>query len=110
MEQLTRRRVENLCANRHLYDHICSFAAVSIRSLAMAAAFGPVFRIISKVQKCVEAFVRLKPDIAAFSAVAARGPAARNELLTAKRRNAVSPVAGLYKDLYAIDKHRDYLI
>jgi hypothetical protein len=110
VKQLSGRSVENLCSNGHLYDHVSSFPAVSVRSLAMAAAFRMMLRVVSQVQKRVQAFIGLEPNVAAFAAVAAGRSAARDELLTAKGRNAVSAVAGLNSDLYAIDKHRDYLI
>src|SRR5436190_19312268 len=97
--------VEHLRSDRDLHRPRFAVLPGTIRAFAMAAAFCLVLGIISKVEQGVQAFVRLDPDIAADTAVASRGAAAWNEFLAAKRRNAVSAVAGLHLYLGPINEH-----
>ena len=46
-------------------------------------------------------------DVAAASAVAAAGAAARDELLAPERKTAVAAVAGFHVNSYFIDKHME---
>jgi hypothetical protein len=69
-----------------------------------------MFGIEPQVQKRVQALIRFHPNIASFAAVSARWSAARDELLAAKGRNAVSAVTGFYPDLYSVYKHFVYVV
>src|SRR5215467_10570335 len=71
----------------------------------MPPAFGFVFRIESKMHQRVVALARFHNHVAAFAAVAARRPPARNELLPPEREASVTAVAGFYPDCGFINEH-----
>jgi hypothetical protein len=57
------------------------------------------------VQERIQRRVCDNPNVAATTTVAAGWPAARHELLAAKRRDAVAAVAPFKPNFYAIDEH-----
>jgi hypothetical protein len=110
MQQFAGSGVKDLCPYWYFDLYICPISTVAVRAFAVPAAFGVVFRIEPEVKQSIQALVRLQPDIASFAAVASGRAAPRNEFLAPKRRDTISAVAGLYLDLYAVDKHFDYLV
>src|SRR5690606_39512948 len=87
---LTGLDIEDLSANRHPDRYILAILAVAVRSLAVMAAFGLMFRVITKVEQSIKPLVGFDPDAASAAAVAARGPASRDKFFAAKRSDTVS--------------------
>ena len=75
----------------------------------MHASAGVVFGVVAQVQKRVQRCVRDQPYIASAPAVAARRSAARDKLLAAKGRDAVTAMASLNPNFDPINKHSDSL-
>jgi hypothetical protein len=63
-----------------------------------------VLWVVAQVQKRVQGRVGDEPHVAAAPAVAARRPAARHELLAAKRRHAVAAVPPAHPYPRPVDK------
>jgi hypothetical protein len=97
--------VENLCADGNFNDRTRAFVSGAIRTFAVSSALGLVFGIVSKMQECIETFVRFQPDIATATAIAARRSTARNKLFAAKSCDAISAITRLYTNFYPIDEH-----
>ena len=72
----------------------------------MFAALRLVLGVVAEMNQRVVALARLHDDVAAASAVAARGAPARHKLLAPEGHAAVAAVAGLHADFGFIDKHR----
>ncbi len=102
---LARVLVENNRAHRHFQDNPFPVAAGLLRALAVPPALGFVFRIEAEVHQRVVALARFHPNVAAPTAIAARRPAARNELLPPERHAAVAAIPSLHSNFGFIDKH-----
>src|SRR5947209_808352 len=92
-------------ANGYLQHDTVPIAASAVGALAMTPALRFIFRIKSEVHQRVVAFAGFHDYVAAAAAIAARGPAARNKFLPAKRHAAVAAVAGLYTNYCLINEH-----
>ncbi len=110
VEQLARRRVKDLCADRDTHHCVFAISARTIRALAVASALGDVFRVIAQVKQRVQRLVGFEPEVAAAPAVPARWPTARHEFLAAKGRHAVAAVSALDANLGAINKQLKFKI
>src|SRR5258706_6182647 len=104
-EKLIRLRIEHLRAHRHPDDRVLAVFARSVRALAVTAALGFVLGVVAKMKKRVQSLGGFHPHAAADTAVTARRAAARDEFLTPESRDAVTAVAGLYPDFYAVEEH-----
>ena len=102
---LARVLVVNDRAHRHFQDNPFAVAAGFLRALAVPSALGLVFRIEAEMHQRVVALARFHPDVAAPAAIAARRPAARNELLPPERHAAVAAIPSLHSNFGFIDKH-----
>ena len=76
----------------------------------MASALRLVFGIEAEVHQRVVALAGLHDDVAALAAVAARGAAARDELLPAEGHAAVAAVAGFDPDFGFVDEHQKSVV
>jgi hypothetical protein len=97
--------VVNGCAHGDFEDDGASVEAVAVGAEAVFAALRLVFRVIAEVNEGIVALRGDHDDVAAASAVAARGAAAGNKLFTPEGHAAIAAVAGFYTDLCFIDKH-----
>jgi hypothetical protein len=100
--------VKNLCPYRNTHEFVSAVLAEPVRAFAVAAAFGLVLRVVSKVKQRVQAFVGFDPDIASDTAVTPGRSAAGNEFFAPERRDAVSTVARFNSYFGAIYKHCFY--
>jgi hypothetical protein len=57
------------------------------------------------MKQSVQGSIGNDPNIAAASAIASGWTTTRDEFLTAKRSNAIAPIATLYTNFGAINKH-----
>jgi hypothetical protein len=73
-------------------------------------ALALVFRIIAEVDEGVVALRRHHDDIAATTAVATRGAAARHKLFAPEGHTSVAAIAGFYFDSCFIDEHGEPVI
>src|SRR5580698_8444320 len=71
----------------------------------MPAALSLVFRVEPKVHQRIMAQRRRHKNVAAMPAIAARRPAARDELLAPEGHAAIAAITGLYADSCFINKH-----
>ena len=92
-------------ADRHLELEIFPPRAGALRALPVRAALCAVLGMESIVNQCVEMRAGDEVHRSARSAVAAIGPAARYELLTAEAHGSASAGAGFDLDLDFVDKH-----
>ena len=92
-------------AYRNFQQNVHALAAGAVGAFAVASALRFVFGIEAEVHQRVVAFAGLHDDVAALAAVAARGAAARNELLPAEGHAAVAAVAGFDPNFCLVDKH-----
>lgn len=76
-----------------------------VAALPVATALGFVFGVEPEVKQRVVVWTCHHGDVAATPAIAAAGSAARNELLTPERKDAVAAVAGLHGNYDFIDEH-----
>src|SRR5208282_4651798 len=76
-----------------------------VGTFAVASALRLVLGVEAEVDEGVVALAGFHDDVAAAAAVAARGPAARDELLAAEGEASVAAVASLYADIGFVDKH-----
>ena len=94
-------------ADRDLQNDGVAVEAGAVGAQAVFAALRLVLRVIAEVNQCVVALRADHNDVAATAAVAARGPAAGNELLAPEGHAAVAAVAGLDANFCFIDEHGD---
>src|SRR5260370_17129700 len=102
-----RLRIKHLGPHRHADNYVCAFFARTIAALAMQTATGDVQRVVTQMQQRIQRRISQDPDVTTAASIAARGSAARNKLLAAKCSHAVTTVASLYPNFYAIHKHTD---
>jgi hypothetical protein len=69
------------------------------------AALAFVFGIEAELEQGIGMLAAHHHDVAAASAIASTGSAARDELLPAEGKATITAVAGLYENSYFIDKH-----
>jgi hypothetical protein len=105
LQELSRAAVKDLGTNRYSYDSILAFPTRAVRSLTVPSPIGNVQRVISKMEEGVKRAVGDEPNIASPAAVTSRRPAPRDKLLPAKSSYAISPMAALYSNPGAINKH-----
>ena len=105
LQKLSRGAVKDLSTNRNSYCSILAFAPGTVRAFSMPSAIGDVQRVISKMEEGVKRAIGYDPNIASASAVTSRRPAPRDKLLPAKSSYAISPMAALYSNPGAINKH-----
>src|SRR5579859_5368932 len=86
-------------------NYIAAIASGLVRALPVTAALGLVFGIETEMDQGVVALAGFHDDVAALTAVAAGGSAARDKLLAPKGHAAVAAVAGFYADFGFIDEH-----
>ena len=91
--------------DRDLQDNVRALAPGPVGTFAVASALRLVLGIEAEVDKGVVALAGFHDDVAAAAAVAARGPAARYELLAAEGEASVAAVASLYADIGFVDEH-----
>src|SRR6266849_6498076 len=96
--------VVNDRSDRNFEQNVFAFAPSLVRSLAVAPALGFVFGVEAKMHQRVVTLAGFHDDVAAFAAITARRPSARDELLPAKSETAVSPVSGLDPNCGFIDE------
>jgi hypothetical protein len=73
----------------------------------MTTALGRVFRIETEMEQGVAVDGCGHDDVAAVSAIAAAGTAARDILLASEGQTAVPPVTRFDRDFYFVDKHEE---
>src|SRR6266851_5097997 len=93
-------------AHRDLQRNVSAFGAGLVGAFAVAAASGLVFGIKAEVHQGVVALAGFHPHVAAPAAVATRGTAARNKLLSPEGHASVAAVAGFNLDSRFVYKHR----
>src|SRR5690606_15934867 len=71
-------------ADRHADHHVLATLAIHLPAHAILAALGAEDALVAEVDQGVEVLVGLQPYAAAGTAVAAVGPAQRDELLAAE--------------------------
>src|SRR5687768_17349115 len=77
--------VNHLRTDRNPHDGIFTHPSMPVRAFAVFSAFRLVFGVVTQMKQRIQPFVSLKPHAATNPAIAARRPAAGNELLTSKR-------------------------
>ena len=105
MDQLTGFLIVERGADGDLKDDGFAIEAGAIGSHAVLAALRLVFGVVAEVNERVVLLGADHDDIAAPAAVAARGAAAGDELLTAEGHAAVAAVASFDPNFCFIDEH-----
>jgi hypothetical protein len=90
----------------HFQKYVRTLAASFIRTFTVPSTLGFVFGIEAEVDQGIVALTGLHDDVAALTAVATRGAAARDKLLATKGHAAVPAVAGFDSYFGLIDKHK----
>jgi len=72
---------------------------------AVLAALGFVFGVKAELEQGIGVFAADHDDVTAAAAIAAAGPAARDELLPAEGKATVPAVPGLYENSYFVNEH-----
>src|SRR5207244_11674877 len=93
--------------DRNFQHHVIPGLAATVGAFSVASALRVVLGIEAEVDQRVVCLARLHDDVAPAATVAARGAAARDELLHAECNAAIAAVAGLYADFRFIDEHRE---
>ena len=91
--------------DRDLQDNACALAPGPVGAFTVASALRFVLGVEAEVDERVVALAGFHDDIAAAAAVAARGAAARDELLAAEGEASVAAVASLYADIGFVNEH-----
>ncbi len=76
----------------------------------MLAALGLVLGVVAEMDQRIVALRGFHDDVAAPAAVAARGTAARNELLSPEGHATIAAVTGFDANFCFIDKHRKTIV
>src|SRR4051812_8078254 len=105
VDQLAALNVVDDCAYWSLHDDVRAGLAGAVGAFAVASALRVVFGIEAEVNQRVMRLTRFHDHIAAATTVAARGAAARDELLPAEGNAPVAAVAGLDADFRFVDEH-----
>jgi hypothetical protein len=105
MKNFTRFLIRHNCPEWHGDVETFAFPAVSGAALSVLATLGFEDVFVPELEERV--FLRIGDHInaAALTAVAAAGPAARNEFLAAKRDTPVAAISGTNGDFRFVDKH-----
>ena len=99
--------VEDERANGYVQDEVRAGVASAIGAFAVASALGFKFAIVAVAEQGVVVRIGFQIDAAPVAAIAARGTAPRNKLLTAKSHAAVTAVASLYEYFGFINEQRN---
>src|SRR5438046_4611257 len=91
---LSRLIVQGQRAHGHLQYQIFAGVPRAVRAFAVAPPIGPELAIVAVTQQRVVVRIGFEMDAAAIPTVSARGPAARNVLLAAKRPAPAAAVPG----------------
>ena len=91
-------------ADRDGNHPVLAALAVHLAAHAVLAALRLELALVAEVDQGVEVFVGLDPDVAAVAAVAAVGPAQRDELLAPEAHAAVAAVSGDHCDFGFVDE------
>jgi len=109
LQQVAALGIEHLRADRHLQRDVAARLAAAVGAFAAGAAARFEDFLESEIEERVEVGVGDQEDVAARAAVAAVGPAARDELLAAKAQRALAAVSGRDMDFDFVYKHGDRL-
>ena len=105
VDQLAGFLVVKGCADRNLQDDGVAVEAGAVGAHAVLAALRLVLGVEAEMDEGIVALRGLHDHVAATAAVAARGSAAGDELLTAEGHAAVAAVAGFYANFGFVDEH-----
>ena len=103
-QQLRSRVVVHHGAGGHAQDHVLAALAVAILVRTALARWRPVFVAIAKVEQRGQSFVHFEDHAAAVAAVAARGSALWDVLLSAKGDRAIAAVTAVDADARLVDE------
>ena len=104
-DRLSRLIVQGQRAHGHLQYQIFAGVPRAVRAFAVAPPIGPELAIVAVTQQRVVVRIGFEMDAAAIPTVSARGPAARNVFLAAKRHAPVAAVPGLHVNSGFVNKH-----
>jgi hypothetical protein len=86
-------------------EDVFPIAACHLRGPAFHTVLGSELLILPKGGKCVERWLDLEDDIAAFTPIAAVWPTAWNEFLAMEMYHPIPAFARLHMDLNLVDEH-----
>ena len=90
--------------NRYLHDRVGTTSPVAVAAHAVHARLGAHVGLIAEVDERVQPFDGLRPNIAAFAAIAAVRPAELNVFLAVERHGPAPACAGADIDLGLVEK------
>jgi hypothetical protein len=93
-------------SNGNAQKAILSTVAVLVASLTVRSALGLVVLSVSEIEQGVEIMVGPNYYVATFAAVAAVGPAQRNEFFSSEANAPSAAIATSHVDFDLIDEHR----
>jgi hypothetical protein len=98
------RRAENLSSGRDQNDGVFSILPVAVIPLAVPSSLRFKNALVLKMKQRVDAVRALDVNVPSFASITTAWAALWNKLLAPERETAVSPAAGDYLNLCAIDK------